>query len=368
MRSSISRDELRAEFPILRRYIYLDHAATGPLPLRSVAKMTQLLERMTFEVIPPDEAFGLIEATRRELARLVGCSVEEIALIKNTTAGLLIAIGSIEFQPGDNVILQQGGFPANQYPWHYLLPQVEKRYLDPGQPIPEQLDRLIDGRTRAVSVDLVDYLTGIRIDLEEIRELLPDEVYLITDGIQAIGAVAVDLGPVDFLTCGSGKWLLSPQGTGFLYVKREKLDRLRLTNIGWLSSEWKGFTELKIRPIRTTAARFEEGTPNLVGLAGMGESVRMLNSIGIEVIESSIRQLTRLIKDGVDREEFEVVTPRLESGIVTLRPKREIKGYKERLDGAGIIVSERMGCLRISPHFYNTEAEIERLIEVLNRK
>ncbi|HID32859.1 MAG TPA: aminotransferase class V-fold PLP-dependent enzyme, partial [bacterium (Candidatus Stahlbacteria)] len=257
---SISIEEVRREFPITERCSYLDHAATGPLPRSSAERMAEFIKRLTCEMPDPEEIMGMVEETRGEIAELVGVGDDEIAFTKNTTSGILIAIGSIDFRPGDNVIIQKGGFPTNQYPWHYLLPEVEKRILDPLRPIPEQLESLVDGRTRAVSVDLVDYLTGVRLDIGELKRSLKPGAFLIVDGIQAVGAVEVDLEPVDFMACGSGKWLLSPHGTGFIYVKKSLLGKVRLNNIGWLSSHWEEFTHFEIKPLKQTAARYEEGT------------------------------------------------------------------------------------------------------------
>lgn len=363
---NISIDKLRKEFPITRKFVYLNHASTGPLPMVSARRMTEFLERLTNEVPRPQEIMSIIEETRQEIARLLGVKREEITITKNTTSGILIAIGTLDFEPGDNVVIQKGGFPTNQYPWHYLLPQVEKRYFDPSKSIPAQIDQLVDEKTRTVSVDLVDYLTGVKIDLSELRSCLRPGITLIVDGIQAVGATEFDLRPIDFMACGSGKWLLSPHGTGFLYIREPLLDSLKLTNIGWLSSEWKEFTRLEIKPLKESAARFEEGTYNYPGLHGMKESLRLLNSVGIKNISRTIKDLTDLIIDQVDKNRFEIITPANRAGIVTLRPEGDVKEIKRTLDEEGIIVSERMGCLRISPHFYNIRAEIEKLLEVLN--
>ncbi|HID32896.1 MAG TPA: aminotransferase class V-fold PLP-dependent enzyme [bacterium (Candidatus Stahlbacteria)] len=365
-RLNISIDALRQEFPITERCIYLDHASTGPLPRSSAERMAEFVNRLTYELPDSEEIMGIVEETREEIAKLVGAGKDEIALTKNTTSGILIAIGSIEFAPGDNVIIQKGCFPTNQYPWHYLLPEVEKRTLDPLRPIPEQLATLVDDRTRAVSVDLVDYLTGVRIDLGEVKGSLRPDVFLVVDGIQAVGAVEIDLGPVDFMACGSGKWLLSPHGTGFIYVKKSQLERVRLSNIGWLSSHWDDFTHFEIKPLKQTAARYEEGTYNYPGLVGMNESMKMFNRIGIGNIASSIRKLCDFILEGIDRNKFTIITPKNRAGIVTVRPACDVKELKRLLDEKNIVVSERMGCLRISPHFYNTEVEIEELLEILN--
>ena len=363
---SISIEEVRREFPITERCSYLDHAATGPLPRSSAERMAEFIKRLTCEMPDPEEIMGMVEETRGEIAELVGVGDDEIAFTKNTTSGILIAIGSIDFRPGDNVIIQKGGFPTNQYPWHYLLPEVEKRILDPLRPIPEQLESLVDGRTRAVSVDLVDYLTGVRLDIGELKRSLKPGAFLIVDGIQAVGAVEVDLEPVDFMACGSGKWLLSPHGTGFIYVKKSLLGKVRLNNIGWLSSHWEEFTHFEIKPLKQTAARYEEGTYNYPGLVGMNESMKIFNRVGIGNIARSIRKLNDLILERIDRKRFTIVTPENRAGIVTVRPAGAVKELKRRLDEKNIVVSERMGCIRISPHFYNTTDEIEELLKILN--
>jgi selenocysteine lyase/cysteine desulfurase len=232
---------------------------------------------------------------------------------------------------------------------------------------------LVDRRTRAISIDWVNWLSGVRLDLEEIGEFCRKRgIVFMVDSMQGLGALRLDLSKtrVDFMMAGCSKWLLGPQGVGLLYVAQCRLAGLVPTNIGWLSAEISSFQKLlPLGPPKKSAARFEEGTKNLMGICGLKENLKLLMKVGMGEVENRVLSLTDLILEKAKQHDFEILSPlqrNVRSGIVSIRPRHiKVERAYDRLKRHKIIVSLREGWLRISPHFYNTPAEINRMFKVL---
>ncbi len=363
----------RKFFPITRTKTYLNHASTGPLPLTAARAIEQVVQKYLYQAdLPIDILWNEFEETRRIVAHFIGASKDEIAFVKNTSQGILIAMNSIPFKKGDQVIILTDAFPANLYPFYYLWPEVVKKFLKTGDGADflNRLKRLVNKKTRAISIDWVNWLSGVKLDLEEIGDFcVRHNIYLIVDAIQGLGALEIDLKRlnIDFLTCGSSKWLCGPQGIGILYVNKRRLDELVLTNIGWLSAEIESFHKfIPLGPPKRTAARFEEGTKNLIGICGLKESIRILKRAGIKNIEKQIFDLTDRLLNHAREKKCEILSPfakSLRSGIVSIRPRNmDVENVYHQLKREKIVVSLREGWLRISPHFYNTESEIKKIL------
>jgi len=269
----------------------------------------------------------------------------------------------------------QDAFPTNTYPFDYLLPQVEKRYTASAELVrdPESLSRLVDRHTRAVALDWVHFVTGARLDVAEItRFCRARAIYTLLDAMQGLGALDQsfqELG-LDFVYAGGGKWLLGPQGSGILYVNRMTLPKLRATNLGWLSAQWEDFNHIYPRkPLKPGASRFEEGTKNYFGIYGLRESLRILLETGMRVVAARIRSLVERLRDRLLAKGFEVITPSApdrHAGIISAtRPGLDMARLFADLKQQGLVCSLRENCLRIAPHFYNTEEEAERLCAAL---
>ncbi len=338
--------------------------------------MQKVIDLYLYKVdIPIEIYFGEVESTRRLIAKFLRVTTDEIAFVKNTTQGILIAMNSIPWKKGDNVIVLSDAFAANLYPFRYLWPGVEKRYLKTGdgRNFLDRLKKLTNRKTKAVSVDYVNWLSGVRLDLKEISDFCQKRgIFLIVDAIQGLGALDIDLKniKIDFLTAGISKWLLGPHGVGIFYVARDKVRRLVPNNIGWLSADVKTFYKLVPLPgPKKNAARFEEGTKNFIGICGFKECMKVFLDGGIDNIEQRVLYLTEIILEKAREWGFEILTPtnkKMRSGIVTIRPRNAnvMKTY-EKLRANNIIVSLREGWFRISPHFYNTESEINQMFKIL---
>lgn len=364
---------LRKLFPVVERATYLNHAGTGPLPLPAMEAMRRLVERQTYDGdIPYPEAEAVTEDARRMAAKLLGARREEVAFTKNTTAGLLIAIGGIAWEPGDNIIVMRDAFPADSYPYRYLLSGIDRREVTSAELAagPECVFRLADRRTRAVALDWVSFLAGVRADIAAVGRFCRErDIRFIVDAIQGLGAVRADFAAsgADFAAAGGNKWLLGPQGIGVLYVSSRVLPAMRPVNLGWLSAEWESFEDVFApRPLKPGAHRFEEGTKNYLGIYGLRESLRLLLDFGPAEVEERIRMLTGRLRQGVERLGFEVLTPAAperSAGIIACRrPGADMAALHRGLVADRFALALRQGWLRVAPHFYNTEEEIDRLL------
>ncbi len=366
----------RSLFPVTESCVYLNHASTGPLPRSAIDGISEYAQWSAREgQVPFAEAEARIEEARSLLADLMHVEPENLAFTKNTSAGVIIAIGSVRWQAGDNVVLMRDDFPTVTYPFELLLHNVEKRWFASSELVAgaDAVCRLVDGRTRMVAISWVHFLSGAMFDIDAVCRFCRERgVLVLIDAIQGLGAVDIDWKRVgaDFVVSHGAKWLLSPQGTGFLYVHPETLPKLEPYNLGWLSAEWRDFNDIFTRkPLRKDARRFEEGTKNYLGLWGLCGSLRLFGEVGIRKIETRVRRLTGLLRERLAAAGFVVVTPtgRAQSaGIVTCtKPGTNMLRLHQQLERAGFKVSLRENMLRISPHFYNTELEIERLMELL---
>jgi len=369
--------EYRKLFLATERFIYFNHASTGPLPTTAVKAISDLAKRYSEQgTIDWQEYETLSNSTRKLAAQLVNASIDEICFVQNTSQGIIYAIGSIPFEKGDNIILMQDAFPTNSYPFHFLLPDTEKRYVTSKELInPDSLITKIDKHTKAISLDWVNFLNGIRIDLKRISQICEKYgIYFIVDGMQGLGAVKLDLKKikVDFFSSAAPKWLLGPHGIGIFYMNKNISGKLKPFNLGWLSAEWDDFYDiLTPRKLKITAARFEEGTKNYLGIVGFRETLKIFDEIGMDKIESQILDLTDYFLEKVSLPHFEIITPRQRknrAGIVSFkRLDMDSMELFTRLKENYIVCSLREGYLRISPHFYNNIDEIDRLVEIVNK-
>jgi selenocysteine lyase/cysteine desulfurase len=367
---------LRRRFPVTEYLVYFNHASTGPLPVDSLAAVQAYAERASREgQVPYQDAEAIVEQARDSLARLLHVQPETIAFTKNTSEGVLIALGAIDWQPGDNVVLMADDFPTVTYPFRLMLPGIERRLVTSEELVRDlgAVLSLVDERTRMVAVSWVHFLTGRRCDVTELCRRCRDRgVVTVIDAIQGIGVVDLDWSRVDadFVVSHGAKWLFAPQGTGFMRVHPDTMGRMRPSNLGWLSCRWDEFHDiLSEKPLKPGASRYEEGTKNYLGIAGLGGSLGLLHEFGPLPAAARIRRLGELLRDGLGQAGYDVVTPaemERSAGIVTARrPGRDLTGTFRRLEREACRCSLRENMLRISPHFYNTEEEVERFISVL---
>jgi cysteine desulfurase/selenocysteine lyase len=365
--------ELRREFPLTKELTFLNHAATSPLPGRTRAAMTKFIEARHSVERAWEEYETLDQDLRQVLGRLINASPEEIALVQNTAEGINIAAHAIPFQPGDNVIFCDMEYPANVYPWMNLERRgVETRIVPnrEGGLALDGLEEYVDQQTRVVAVSSVEFLTGFRNDLQGIGELCKARgIYFVVDGIQSLGVIPLDVREcqIDLLSCGGPKWLMGPCGQGFLFCRRELLEEMNPPYAGAMSVvDFMNFRDYNLTFL-PDAKRFEVGTPNLVGIAGLLASVNLLLEVGIEDLQRWTLHLTDVLVEDLQERGYEIASclrPEHRSAIVSF-PTPDVEADYEKLTANKVIVSLRENYIRVSPHGYNTEEEVLRVGQVL---
>jgi selenocysteine lyase/cysteine desulfurase len=369
----------RAEMPVTEQWAYFDHAAVAPLSARAQEAMRVWSEDQTANGLIHERRWNeRIETVRNMAARLIGAEPCDVAFVKNTSEGIGIVAEGFPWRMGDNVVIAQEEYPANQYPWMNLQDRgVEVRAV-PSRPDGrlwiDDVAAAMSERTRLVSLSWVEFASGFRNDLDALGQLCRERgAAFFVDAIQGLGVfpLGVQRTPIDFLAADGHKWLLGPEGAGILYVRREWIERLRPVDIGWNSVVGaKSFSTIDFR-LKPHAGRYESGTFNVAGITGLGGSLEMLLEIGINNIAERVLELTDYLCARVaERGEPRVYSSRRDadrSGIVSLAyadgaaPAAKKKQCRQR----GIVVNHRAGRLRVSPHFYNTVEEIDRLIAEL---
>jgi len=374
-------EEIRANFPVVQNLIYLDHSAVAPLHNESKKVLDEYINYiMKFGIKDYSIWADKIEDIRAKFARFIGADASEIAFIKNTSSGLSILANGIKYNEGDNVIIPDIEFPSNVYPWMNLERHgVETRFLKTknGTVNINDLEKLIDSKTRVVSVSWVEFSSGFRNDLATISricreksELYGRKIYFCVDVIQGMGALKLDLKDIeiDFLAADGHKWFLSLEGAGILYCNKKIIKDVHPAYVGWKSvKDPLNFSNIHFE-LQESAAKFEEGSMNVAGILSMDASLDLFNRYGIENIEKRVLELTGYAADLLLKKNIEV-TSNLEkqhrSGILTFKTKDIDKDYLKLLENK-VQLSKRGDVLRISPHFYNTKEEIERFVEIIS--
>jgi selenocysteine lyase/cysteine desulfurase len=369
--------KMRGQFPVTRRYAYLNHASAGALPDPVTQAMIRYLnERGESGSVALADWDADIERVRQACARFVGAHRDEIVFTGSISHGLNIVACGLDWREGDNLICAETEFTANIYPWTNLQRRgVEVRFAPASNSriLLEDVASLMDAQTRLVAISFVEFQSGFRNDLDGLVALCRKRgAYLCVDGIQGLGALQLSVAetPVDFLAAHAAKWMLGPIGSGFLYVRRELLQALDPVMAGWRSVVDRDDYFKYDSPLCDCGERYEPGSPNFAGLLGMEAAIELLLSTGMEEIETRILSLTDYLISGLWTRGCAIDTPvsdrRERSGIVSFRhPAVDSAELCERLHAAGVIVSLRGDLIRVSPHFYNTEDELDQLLTVL---
>lgn len=368
-----------SEFPWTAETTYLDNASIGPIPERTRRVIDAFTARRTAPYLLPDRDLQeILSQARDTLARLIHADATEIGLTTNTGFGLHLAARALPLRRGDVVLVPDKEFPANVYPW--LLLEAQGVQLELAPPTPEGwpdeaylLERLNDPRVRVLAISLVHFANGYRVDLDALgRACRANGAFLVVDGIQGVGQIPIDVHavPVDILACGGQKWLMSPWGSGFVYVRRELLELLEPVVTGWMAFEGTDdFTHLTDydRTFRRDARRFEMTTLAFQDFVGMRESASMLLELGIERVAAYLRLIREPLSRRVNGGQLRLASPTdptRDSSIVCVVPEHPAEAF-HHLKKNSVVCSLREGMIRLSPHCYNTVEELERVVAVL---
>jgi selenocysteine lyase/cysteine desulfurase len=367
---------LRSEFPVTRRWAFFDHAAVAPISGRAQQALADWATDMAENGdVHESQWVQRIETVRRLAGQLLNADPLDIAFVKNTSEGIGIVAEGFPWKPGDNIITAAEEYPTNIYPWMNLTGRgVEVRTLasrDRRLWI-EDLRSLIDSRTRVVSLSFVEYASGFRNDLDAIGALCRERgIHFLVDAIQGLGVLPLDVmqAPIDFLAADGHKWLLGPEGAGIFYIRRDLVDLLHPVGVGWNSViSCRDFSRIDFR-LKPHAGRWESGSLNVAGITGLGASLELLLGIGIQTVGERVLELTDYLCASAEEAGLEVYSsrrPKDKSAIVSLTtPAADVRALVRSCRQQGIVINQRAGRIRVSPHAYNTFEEIDRLLEVV---
>lgn len=373
--TGICMDRWRDEFPSCRNAVHMNHAGIAPIPRRVAAAV----EAFTREALVLDySVYARWERRAQEVralfARLIGARAEEIAFVRNTSEALSLVANGLDWRRGQNVVLVADEYPSNVYPWFGLARWgVETRFVTRPQLrfTVDDIAPLVDGHTRVVSISEVDWQSGFRVDLSAIGSFCRERgILFCVDGIQSIGALRTDVtaAAIDCLAAGGHKWLLAPEGCGCLFVSTEVAERLQPVLLGWKSvSNAERYLPYHFN-LRTDAARFEAGSPSHLGIHALGAALELLLEVGPETIERRVLETTAKLAEGLRRRGATIVSPWGDcerSGILNFR-LGDTTGLHAALTRAGVICRKRMGGVRLAPHFYNDDSDVEHVLDAVD--
>ena len=370
-------DRMRLEMRVPA--LHLDHAGVSPWPDRTREALVEWAGKAATDPIGTSYA-GYLRAdqVRAELADWLGVTAQEICYTRNTTEGLTLVAEGFPWQPGDNVVVPADEYPTNLHPWRHLQSRgvfVREVQAESNRLTPDRIEAGMDQRTRMVSISHVQYGSGFRADLAELGKMCKRRgVFLMVDAIQGLGPFALrpkELG-IHGVACGGSKWLLGPQGIGFLYLDEAWRDRIRPTSVGWHSVEEPFSFRHELPPLARSSKRYEGGTINPGLVSALGRSIAFLRQAPPPQWLERIRFLTDRIAQELASLDMEIVSPREEgawSGIIAARipglPPAKYPEVLKKLRERGVTANYRMGNLRFSPHGYNNHADMDQMSEAV---
>jgi len=368
------------EFPVAREKAFLAHAGVCPLPARVARAVADYAHRGTSgdqeSLIFP----AVLEEGRALAAGLLNCQPEEVAFVGPTSLGLSLVASGLKFRRGDNILIYHDDYPSNVYPWMALAGQgVEVRLLNTrglGVIRPRDVMGQVDENTRLVALASCHFVSGYRLDHAAIGKYLRErKILFCLDAIQTLGAFPTTVEHVDFLAADAHKWLLGPCGTGLLYVRRELQERLTPPIYGWHNVRCPNYVAQEQIAFRSGSKKFEAGTANLLGAVGLVAAMQLIREIGVTNIAAELLRKRAWLAPALQAKGFAVLnadaTPENSHSIVTLfKPGENATALHDKLLAANIVTSlrtDRAGqrYIRLSPHFYNTDAELQRMVEML---
>ena len=371
--------ELRALFPVTERAIYLNHAAISPPPITTIRAIeAQLRDVHEYGSINYRSWLAVKEHAREMLAKLLGARrPSQVAFVRNVSDALSTVANGLHWRAGDNIVTFSHEFPSNVYPWLRIRDAfgVEVRMCAErdGRIDSDEFEGLIDRNTRLVSISHVQYASGFRTDLERLGRIVREhDALFVVDTIQALGVIPtnVDAELIDVAAGGSHKWLLGPEGVGYLYLSERAQERIQPTLVGWISvkdpEDYLNFDQ----PWNNGTLAWETGTGPAALIHGLAASLEFLHDYGIQRIADYLEELTDYLCERLKEKKYEVVSSRAsgeKSQIVCIRhkdgkPSMELYAH---LMSKNIVTAPRVDRLRIAPHLYNTSQEIDELIKAL---
>jgi selenocysteine lyase/cysteine desulfurase len=377
----LANEELRRqEFPVTRDKIFLAHAGVCPLPRRVAQAIADCAQHGTTDdqerLVYPKR----VNEGRKLAAQLLNCQPAEVAFVGPTSLALSLVAAGLRFRKGENILIYHDDYPSNVYPWMALGNQgVEVRLLNTrglGLIRPMDVTGQVDENTRIVALASCHFISGFRIEIEAIGKYLRERgILFCLDAIQTLGAFPVSVEHVDFLAADAHKWLLGPCGAGVLYVRQKVQDRLNPPVYGWHNVHNPNFVAQEKIVFRSGATKYEAGTHNLVGLTGLIAAMELTLEIGVDNIAAELLRKRARLVPALQSKGYTVLNADAKSenasGIISFYQQgKDIAALHKKLAEAGVVTSlrtDRAGknYIRLSPHYYNTDAELGRVLDWL---
>lgn len=365
-------EEIRKQFPVTGSCTYLNSAAAGPIARATNEAAAKYYRQMMDDGDTHwDEWLAHREEVRGKVAALINAEPDEVALTTNTSSGMNVIVDALETR--GQVISCDLEFPATTLPWLHRGVPVRMVKSVEGEIRIEDVHRAMNGRTGTICLSHVQYSNGLRSDLEELGNAKGRHAFVV-NAAQSAGAFKIDVKrmKIDALTSTGHKWMLSGYGTGFVYLSRELQDKSRPHAVSWLSMKEPYADEnMKVDARNDAAARVELGCPHFAGMFALGESIDLMNDIGTRNIENRVLQLNRYLTDRLTASGFNVLSPLKDE---RMRSAETLVGFEDpdavvaALADQKIIVTRKPQGIRVATHFFNNEADIDRLLEALPRK
>jgi selenocysteine lyase/cysteine desulfurase len=378
----LTNEELRRhEFPVTRDKIFLAHAGVCALPRR----VSEAVAEYARQASTSDQEMPIygptLEKGRKLGAQLLHCQPGEVSLVGPTSLGLSLIAGCLKFKKNDNILIYLDDYPANVYPWMAFAEKgVQVRLLNTrelGRIRPVDVMGQVDEQTRLVALASCHFISGGRLDYQAIGKYLRERnILFCLDAIQTLGAFPTTVENIDFLAADSHKWLLGPCAAGLMFVRHELQDGMHPSMYGANNVRSPNFIAQEHIAFRSGPHRFEIGTHNLLGIVGMNAALELILELGVENIAAELLRKRAWVVPALQGRGWQVLgtgaTPDTGGAIMTIwHPDRaDLPALHQKLEEAGIYVSlrsDRRGkqYLRLSPHFYNTDAELHRVLEML---
>lgn len=361
-----------ADFDPDPKKAYLNQARLGMLPRRSQNAIHDYAQQMRWPTPAfMQQAFEQEQALRGRLAAWINAETETMALLKNTSEGLSIIAKGLDWQEQDEIVFAKQEFPSNQMAWEHTNASCVEVDLYSTE-LPEQaLMQACNEHTRLLSVSAVQFADGLKLDLAVLGAFCQSRnILFCVDAAQALGAYPIDVKAwhIDFMVACTHKWLLGPEGMGVFYVRKTLLAQLQLQQFGWyqlqsLQRQKEGWSMWQ------DARRFQCGSPNTMGVAVLSASLSLLEELGQQAIAQAIDERVGYLSARLEAIGATLISPEklaYRAGILSFYlDDVDTAILCQALNQQHIICSERQGAIRFAPHFYITEEQLKRAMDVL---
>jgi len=386
-------ERIRNDFPALHKMVFFGSASVGPLPRVAMVAMQRYSKELRVDFAQAAWETDTVAEVRALAAQLINASPEEIVATTSTSAGINLLAGAIKWKRHDNIVINEREYPVNVFPW---LHQAHKHGLEvrvvrahAGAPPLSKMTAAIDRKTRVVAVSHVEFATGWRNDISSLAETVHKVGGLIcVDGSQSLGVLPVDVREmgIDVLATGGHRWLCGPMGSGFAYIRKDLAAGLSPATIDYADItieagdavrnalvSGKGYTMAEA-PLQENAQRFQQEGLAPIATKGLASSLSYMLDLGSESIAERIEEMTGYLIERLQAAKIRILSPTApekRAGIVTvsvpydLSKPKDVLRLEHKLQNAGIVAHPRGGGLRLSVHFFNTEEEINFVVDFI---